>query len=97
VASDAPSGGIQVLFGDQKQWSPPLGFGLPWVLKMFAHQPFYPNYIICRNVKIFTPKIPNDMKKIKNTYSFEIMRNIPFCDMKSSHFNYRHVLKLPMY
>jgi len=26
---DVPIEGVQVLFGDQKQWSPPLGFSLP--------------------------------------------------------------------
>jgi len=31
--SDAPRGGVQVLFGHQKQQSLPLGSGLPWVLK----------------------------------------------------------------
>ncbi len=30
---DVPKEGVQVLFGDQKQWSPPLGFSLPWKLK----------------------------------------------------------------
>ncbi len=28
-----PREGVQVLFGHQKQWSPPLESGLPWVLK----------------------------------------------------------------
>ncbi len=32
-APDASIGGVQVLFGLQKQWSPPLGSGLPWALK----------------------------------------------------------------
>jgi hypothetical protein len=31
--SDASRGGVQVLFGHQKQQSRPLGSGLPWVLK----------------------------------------------------------------
>jgi hypothetical protein len=31
--SDAPRGGVQVLFGHQKQRSPPLGSSLPWALK----------------------------------------------------------------
>jgi hypothetical protein len=31
--SDAPIGGVQVLFGHQKQQSPPLGSGVPWALK----------------------------------------------------------------
>jgi hypothetical protein len=30
---DAPTIGIQVLFGHQKQWSPSLGSSLPWVPK----------------------------------------------------------------
>jgi hypothetical protein len=32
-ATDALIGGVQVLFGHQKQRSPPLGFSLPWALK----------------------------------------------------------------
>jgi hypothetical protein len=31
--SDAPRGRVQVLFGHQKQQSPPFGSGLPWALK----------------------------------------------------------------
>jgi len=32
-APNAPIGGVQVLFGHQKQQRPPLGSSLPWVLK----------------------------------------------------------------
>ncbi len=32
-ASDAQRGGVQVVFGHQKQWSPPLGSSVPWALK----------------------------------------------------------------
>jgi len=32
-APNASIRGVQVLFGHQKQWSPPLGSGLPWALK----------------------------------------------------------------
>jgi hypothetical protein len=31
--SDVPRGEVQVLFGHQNQWSPPLKSGLPWALK----------------------------------------------------------------
>jgi len=29
IMPNVPIGGVQVLFGDKKQRSPPLGFGLP--------------------------------------------------------------------
>jgi hypothetical protein len=45
--SDVPRGEVQVLFGHQKQWSPPLGSGLPWALKVFSHRPIYPAMIYC--------------------------------------------------
>jgi hypothetical protein len=35
-ALDASIGRVQVLFRCQKQWSPPLGFGLPWVVKCYS-------------------------------------------------------------
>ncbi len=33
TVSNVPRGGVQVFFGHQKQWSPPLGSGWPWALK----------------------------------------------------------------
>jgi len=36
-ASDMPIERIQILFIHQKQWSCPLGFGLPWVFKCYNH------------------------------------------------------------
>jgi hypothetical protein len=34
-ALDTLIGGVQVLFRCKKKWSPPLGFGMPWVLKCY--------------------------------------------------------------
>jgi hypothetical protein len=73
----------------------------PWIwlalsAEMFAHRSFYPNYIICENVENIHPKNTKGYER-KYTYSFEIMRNILFCDMKSLNFIYKHVLKLPLY
>jgi hypothetical protein len=36
VCQIVPIRGVQVLFGHWKQWSPPLGSSLPWILKCFA-------------------------------------------------------------
>jgi hypothetical protein len=33
---NAPIKGVQVLFGHQKQWSPLLGFGLPWTFEFHS-------------------------------------------------------------
>jgi hypothetical protein len=44
--SSAPNtliGGVQVLFGHQKQQNPPVGSGMHW-LKWFAHGLFYPSH-----------------------------------------------------
>jgi hypothetical protein len=37
---NAPIKGVQVLFGHQKQQSPPLGSGLPWALKCLVISQF---------------------------------------------------------
>jgi len=34
--SDATREGVQILLGHQKQWSPPLGSSLPWILKFLV-------------------------------------------------------------
>ncbi len=36
IAPYAQIRGIRVLLGCQKQWSPPLGFGLPWTFKCYS-------------------------------------------------------------
>ncbi len=35
-ATEALIGQVQVLFGHQKQWNPPFGFGLPWTFKCYS-------------------------------------------------------------
>jgi hypothetical protein len=43
TVSDAPRGGVQVLFGHQKQWSRPPWIWPPLSAEVFDHQPIYPN------------------------------------------------------
>jgi len=35
-ALDKPIGGVQVLFIHKKQWNPPFGISLPWMLKYYS-------------------------------------------------------------
>jgi len=37
---NAPIGGVQILFGQDKQWSPPLGSDLPLALKCLITSQF---------------------------------------------------------
>lgn len=48
-APNAPIGGVQVMFGHQKQYSPPLGFSLAWALKCSVIGQFtlMPHIILC--------------------------------------------------
>jgi len=38
-----PIVGVQILFRHQKQWSPPLGYGLPWLFKCYSYNSIVTN------------------------------------------------------
>jgi hypothetical protein len=53
-----PIGGVQVLFKRQKQLSPPLGFGLPWMLKCSSCNPIATNEQLKDLTHMFCLRIP---------------------------------------
>ncbi len=48
--TNAPRGGVQVLFRHKKKWSLPLGFGLPWTLKCSLVGLLYSCNSICYSI-----------------------------------------------
>jgi hypothetical protein len=68
-ALDAPIGGVQVLFKHIKQWSPPLGFGLPWTLKYYSCNSIVTNGKLKKLTHMFCLQI-SCYKLYKRDFSF---------------------------
>ncbi len=73
TVSNASRGGVQDLYGHQKLWSPPLGSGLPWVLKclvtnwfsLFLRTIWWVKFFFVRNKKICFFNFEDIIKKIQ--------------------------------